>query len=45
MGIPPFPLVYGLEDSDTLEETLGLDMLGEFLNKEKITKNLLYLDK
>jgi hypothetical protein len=40
MGIPfrgfsPVPLEDGLDGSATLEETLGPDMLGGLLNKEK----------
>jgi hypothetical protein len=34
-SIPLVPLEYGLDGLATLEETLGLDMVGGFLNKEK----------
>jgi hypothetical protein len=33
--MPLVPLVYGIDVSTTQDETLGLDMLGGFLNKEK----------
>jgi hypothetical protein len=35
MGMPQVPLVDGIEGSTTLDETLGPDMVGGLLNKEK----------
>jgi hypothetical protein len=36
-GFSPFLLKYGLDGSTTLDETIGSDMVGGWLNKEKVS--------
>jgi hypothetical protein len=39
-GMPPVPLEDGIDGSTTLDETLGPNMVGGFINKEKGSLNI-----